>query len=67
MGKVFQRFSRETSCDVEAMSDVTFFPKKTTLQDAIEKASEDLEHKLLQQGSGRIKLARAEAYMLSNR
>jgi hypothetical protein len=50
-----------------AMSDVAFFPKKTTLQDAIEKANKDLEHKLLQQGSGRIKLARAEAHMLSNR
>ena len=52
---------------LSALSDVTFFPKKTTLQDAIEEANKDLENKLLPgAASDRIKLARAEAYAIKS-
>lgn len=50
---------------LNAISDVTFYPKKTTLQLAIEEGNRELDNKMLVgSGSDRIHKARAEGYAL---
>lgn len=52
---------------INAFADVTWFPKKTTIQDALELCNKDLEGKLLQgKEADRITKVRAEAYAVKS-